>query len=156
MYRHLESCTFDKKDATKPFFANFEESLFFIFWSVVFFFREEDITGGLTQSVWHCSRMRQAANITRYDLEQKEWKQISKAFYFSSILTRTSRELLWATTDSKSNKLITKQTNATGANSGKTPALIFWKCGLHVVTQNGRNRHISIALENSVYISRAM
>lgn len=130
------------------------KSPFFSYSDPLFSFREEDITGGLIQSVWHCSRMRQAANITRYDLWTKRVKTNFKSIYFSSILTRTSRELLWATTDSKSNKLITKQTNATGANSGKTPALIFWKCGLHVVTQNGRNRHI--ALENSLYISRAM
>lgn len=154
MYRHLESCTFNKKDAMKPFVANFEESLFFIFWSVVFFLEKKTLL-----AAWHkvfdivqgCDKQQILQGMI---CEQKEWKQISKAFYFSSILTRTSRELLWATTDSKSNKLITKQTNASGANSGKTPALIFWKCGLHVVTQNGRNRHI--ALENSLYISRAM
>lgn len=155
MYRHWESCTFDKKDAMKPFVANFEDSLFFIFWSVVFFFLEKKTLLAARHKVFDIVQGCDKQQILQGMIcEQKEWKQISKAFYFSSILTRTSRELLWETTDSKSNKLITKRTNATGANSGKTPALICWKCGLHVVTQNGRNRHI--ALENSLYISRAM
>ena len=58
-----------------PFFS-YSDPLFF------FFFREEDITGGLTQSVWHCSRMRQATNITRYDLWTKRVKTNFKRILF--------------------------------------------------------------------------